>query len=256
MLVLGNTLFVDKSGSRIISSFILEVKKEDARLSHYSWGSATLPYLYRQLGIASRIDCKQITGCLTLLQSWIYEYFPAFRPIQGCLAIAPTDGRAAMWDTLALDRDYHRVVSFCRRLDQMTDREIPHPILRPDYAYRPGYATRSYVVSSASAPQFWDRFHSRSYCIPLSDYLPLLDEEPTCSDDYLEWFYTYSHPCLMSTDEVLRPPPRPNRTNVDYWVQRFMSPLRKFIAEKGGNITPTVIQAQEAIMEWNAMLED
>ena len=93
---------------------------------------------------------------------------------------------------------------------------IPPPCFTPDYASRPAYETRSYAVSSASAPQFWDRFNVGTYCIPLSDYLPLLDEEPTCSDDYEGWFYTYSHPLLMSPDAVLGPPPRPDRTNVDF----------------------------------------
>ncbi|XP_021760649.1 protein MAINTENANCE OF MERISTEMS-like [Chenopodium quinoa] len=117
LLVLGSTIFVDKSGSRIPPSCILEVKKKDVQLCHYSWGSATLAYFYRQLGVALQIGCKQIAGCLTLLQSWIYEYFPAFRPVQGCLAITSTDARSARWDTRIQERDYHRVVSFRRRLE-------------------------------------------------------------------------------------------------------------------------------------------
>ncbi|CAI0423914.1 unnamed protein product [Linum tenue] len=29
--------------------------------------------------MASRADCKGMGGCLTLLQRWIYEYFPCLR---------------------------------------------------------------------------------------------------------------------------------------------------------------------------------
>ncbi|CAN0858998.1 hypothetical protein LINGRAHAP2_LOCUS7540 [Linum grandiflorum] len=39
--------------------------------------------MYRELGVASRVESKSIGGCLTLLQSWIYEYFECFRPLIG-----------------------------------------------------------------------------------------------------------------------------------------------------------------------------
>ncbi|CAI0399899.1 unnamed protein product [Linum tenue] len=31
------------------------------------------------MGVATRADSKGVCGCLTLLQTWIYEYFPLFR---------------------------------------------------------------------------------------------------------------------------------------------------------------------------------
>ncbi|MQM05829.1 hypothetical protein Taro_038643 [Colocasia esculenta] len=40
------------------------------RASRYSWGGATLGYLYRQLSIACKSDAKAICGSLTLLQMW------------------------------------------------------------------------------------------------------------------------------------------------------------------------------------------
>ncbi|CAL1400511.1 unnamed protein product [Linum trigynum] len=53
LLLLGSTLFVDKRA---------------------------LAYLYKQLGIASRVEAKGVAGCLTLLQCWIYDHFPTLRP--------------------------------------------------------------------------------------------------------------------------------------------------------------------------------
>ena len=120
----GSTLFVDKSGNRLLPSCILELKKSTDDLDRYSWGSAALAFLYRQLGIASRVECKAIGGCLTLLQAWIYEYFPSFRPCQGALVVQPGEARASMWDTRAQSRDEHRLASFRARLDQMTDAEV------------------------------------------------------------------------------------------------------------------------------------
>ncbi|CAI0457313.1 unnamed protein product [Linum tenue] len=49
-------------------------------LGEYAWGAGALAYLYRQLGIASRAEAKGVSGCLTLLQCWIYDHFPTLRP--------------------------------------------------------------------------------------------------------------------------------------------------------------------------------
>ncbi|CAI0540250.1 unnamed protein product [Linum tenue] len=45
--------------------------------------------------MATRVGSKCICGCLTLLQAWIYEYFPLFRPIQ--ILQAPDAPRASSW---------------------------------------------------------------------------------------------------------------------------------------------------------------
>ncbi|CAI0451905.1 unnamed protein product [Linum tenue] len=36
-------------------------------LREYAVGAGALAYLYRQLGIASRAEAKEVAGCLTLL---------------------------------------------------------------------------------------------------------------------------------------------------------------------------------------------
>ncbi|XP_057540623.1 protein MAIN-LIKE 1-like [Amaranthus tricolor] len=63
-----------------------------------AWGAVTLAYLYWQLGMVSRAGCKTVTCCLTLLQTWIYGYFPAFRPHLR-QADMPNKMRAEMWST-------------------------------------------------------------------------------------------------------------------------------------------------------------
>ncbi|CAI0444074.1 unnamed protein product, partial [Linum tenue] len=76
LLLLGSTLFVDKSRDRVrsvVNLFLDELEEVD----QYSWASATLTWLYRYLGQASQAG---VAGCLTLLQCWIYEYFSSFRP--------------------------------------------------------------------------------------------------------------------------------------------------------------------------------
>ncbi|CAI9087864.1 OLC1v1022048C1 [Oldenlandia corymbosa var. corymbosa] len=79
--MLGAMLFVDKSGGgRVHAQLLHEVYNRIEGVREKSWASATLAYLYRQLGIARRRGVKQMEGCMTLLQAWIYEYFPIFQP--------------------------------------------------------------------------------------------------------------------------------------------------------------------------------
>ncbi|XP_073107345.1 serine/threonine-protein phosphatase 7 long form homolog [Elaeis guineensis] len=47
---------------------------------HYSWGSAGLAWLYRELCKASRIDAHDIAGPLILLQVWVWYRFPSIAP--------------------------------------------------------------------------------------------------------------------------------------------------------------------------------
>ncbi|KAK9725740.1 hypothetical protein RND81_05G165800 [Saponaria officinalis] len=70
------------SGDRVIGR-ILGLLENLSVVSEYAWGAATLAYLYRQLGTASRAGARGVSGCLSLLQAWIYEYFPDFRPHKG-----------------------------------------------------------------------------------------------------------------------------------------------------------------------------
>ncbi|CAN0876137.1 Protein MAIN-LIKE 1 [Linum grandiflorum] len=71
--LLGCMLFTDSSRSHakigIIGGLI------DVRLvAEKAWGGA-LAHMYRARGKASRVKGKNFYGCMTLLQSWIYEYF-------------------------------------------------------------------------------------------------------------------------------------------------------------------------------------
>ncbi|XP_065851053.1 protein MAINTENANCE OF MERISTEMS-like [Euphorbia lathyris] len=123
-LMLGSTLFVDKSGDHIRPSCLLEVQDSAAGAVGLSWGSAVLAYLYCHLGIASRGDCGQMTGCLTLLQSWIYEYFPCFRPHREAVTVDPDLPRASMWPSISLEKSDERLRAFRAQIDRLTTDEV------------------------------------------------------------------------------------------------------------------------------------
>ncbi|XP_021719492.1 protein MAIN-LIKE 1-like [Chenopodium quinoa] len=124
--VLGGCLFLDKSGNRTHPSFFNELFVEDVQISEYSWGSAVLAYMYRQLGTTSRRDADSIAGCLTLLQAWIYEYFPCFQPQQGTLTRELAIPHASAWDVGSgcPNKSMERLLAFRARLDHLTDNEV------------------------------------------------------------------------------------------------------------------------------------
>ena len=123
-ILLGSTLFVDTSGNRVRAQCVSEIRQDVHSLHRYSWGSATLANLYRALGEASRGDCKSLSGCLILLQAWIYEYFPCFRP-HDCLPVATDGPRVGMWCPPRMDvKDAGRLAQTRVAIDDMLASEV------------------------------------------------------------------------------------------------------------------------------------
>lgn len=57
LFLLGCTLFVDKSSTRVSVTY-LECLKKLYKVQEYAWGAAALAYLYRHLGSATRVEVK------------------------------------------------------------------------------------------------------------------------------------------------------------------------------------------------------
>jgi len=95
IFLLGNILFADKSKSHV-PMCLLDTLKDLSEMNTYSWGSAALAFLYRQLGLASRTGVKQIASYLCLLETWIFKHFPCFHP--STKIYYENMLRAARWD--------------------------------------------------------------------------------------------------------------------------------------------------------------
>ncbi|QHO11598.1 uncharacterized protein DS421_15g499480 [Arachis hypogaea] len=80
MLLFGIVLFGDKSGEFVHWKF-LPLLRDFGSIEQYSWGSACLAHLYRSLCRASRFDCKEIDGPLTLLLTWAWMCLPYLVPV-------------------------------------------------------------------------------------------------------------------------------------------------------------------------------
>lgn len=78
LFLLGCTLFCDKSTWVLVN--YLKLLSDLGTVQEYAWGVIALAYLYRHLGIVSRASVLQMARYVTLLEGWIYEYFPDFAP--------------------------------------------------------------------------------------------------------------------------------------------------------------------------------
>lgn len=78
-VLVGSVLFTDHSGDSI-SSIYLPLLEDFEKAGRYSWASAVLAYLYKELCLATKPDRKQFGGSITLLQLWSWERFPMGRP--------------------------------------------------------------------------------------------------------------------------------------------------------------------------------
>nr|XP_023894599.1 uncharacterized protein LOC112006549 isoform X1 [Quercus suber] len=80
---------MDTSGGRI-SLLYLQFLDPISDAKKYSWGSAALAWLYRQLCNATDLKAKHISGALLLVQLWAFARFPHMvpkmkEPLQGAL---------------------------------------------------------------------------------------------------------------------------------------------------------------------------
>ena len=79
MYMIGGALIPDKSGNRVHLMY-LNLLRDLNNTKKYSWGSACLANLYRELCRASLEVGKSMGGCVILLQSWAWYHMPFIAP--------------------------------------------------------------------------------------------------------------------------------------------------------------------------------
>lgn len=70
LYTIGCCLVLDKSGKKMLAYYLNTFKGSMDDVKEKAWGVAILAYLHKQLGLASRADVKQLSGCLSLLMVW------------------------------------------------------------------------------------------------------------------------------------------------------------------------------------------
>ncbi|XP_052109241.1 serine/threonine-protein phosphatase 7 long form homolog [Arachis duranensis] len=120
MLLFGKVLFADKSGAGVHWKF-LPLLRNFGQIIQFSWGSACLAHLYRSLCRATRVDCKEMDGPLTLLVSWAWIRLPFLAPIPGNPRVFLIANRWHNWDRQNYAYRYKTLAQYRRLLDDLEE---------------------------------------------------------------------------------------------------------------------------------------
>ncbi|CAK8532814.1 unnamed protein product [Lathyrus sativus] len=133
LLVIATILFPDKSQNLLHSSWIPFVG-DLLKCGTYSWSSACLAKLYREMCKAAVKSVRSLSGCALLLTSWAFTRIPLFTPVT---TVEPSHPYAQRWAQRGMNYTanprFH--LQGCRNaLDHMREHDF---IWRPYIRYPP-----------------------------------------------------------------------------------------------------------------------
>ncbi|RYQ89734.1 hypothetical protein Ahy_B09g096226 isoform A [Arachis hypogaea] len=177
-------LFGDKSGAGVHWKF-LPLLRDFVSIGQYSWGAACLAYLYRALCRASRYNCKEIDGPLTLLLYWAWIRLPYLSPLPREPRSFSLANRWRNWERGDRRYRYLKLAHFRKAFDELQEGQfvwVAYAVDRVDPNIIPPEIYMQSVVWSATVP-LW----SNRYNYVLSE-LPMPSQHPL--DSYMHWYRT------------------------------------------------------------------
>ncbi|XP_028220258.1 protein MAIN-LIKE 1-like [Glycine soja] len=214
----------------------MEALRDLSMIERYAWGVAALVHMYDQLNDASMSHSRQLGGCITLLQCWIYEHFPSVAKSTADQDYDEASPRACRWIATKKTVKSIRTSAYRERLDRLwildvcwipygEHREVRDFHVRSCYSgllrwgavaiyYRPERVVRQFgytqtipappVDSWVSYDDIHDRWmHHEDHIVPASEVCVV---PGACSNDYMDWFFRISHP-LMTPGHASNPLP-------------------------------------------------
>ncbi|RYR27077.1 hypothetical protein Ahy_B02g061405 [Arachis hypogaea] len=121
----------------------------------YSWGSACLAHLYRALCKASRFNCKEIDGPLTLLLGWTWIRLPYLLPLPREPRSFSLANRWRNWERGDRQYRYLNLAHFRKALDELQEGQfvwVDYAVDRVDPNIIPAEIYMQSVVWSATVP--------------------------------------------------------------------------------------------------------
>ncbi|XP_057757051.1 protein MAIN-LIKE 1-like [Arachis stenosperma] len=122
MYLLGGVLLPDKANNTVHVRYLPLLANYDV-ITTYSWGSATLCWLYSAMCLATNYNVEGMSGCHTLLMSWIYFRLSFWAPD----VMSPyTFSLATRWAGKRGKNDYaeQHLQRHCLRLDTLKVDEV------------------------------------------------------------------------------------------------------------------------------------
>ncbi|KAG8481464.1 hypothetical protein CXB51_026217 [Gossypium anomalum] len=193
-----------------------------AAAGEFSWGSAVLATLYREMCGATRPNKAKIEGCLSLLQSWARFCFPFLRPRVDHPYTFPLITR---WNHLASYARLHTCLEDIRLLlEQRSEAQfqwtpyedstiravIPDEYLQNPNAWHVKVLDDHYKIDLRQLHTDWPRFWSHYIQMweDRYDYIPtrepIIVPELACVPEYMPWFRIHGKPYLLSEEERQR----------------------------------------------------
>ncbi|XP_061365561.1 serine/threonine-protein phosphatase 7 long form homolog [Gastrolobium bilobum] len=119
----GGCLFVETASSFVHARYLLFLD-DFQRTRTYSWGSAVLATLYRELCKVTDPGRSDMGGCILLLQLWAWTRFPTISP--GIPAITDPDAifGARFNEYVSIRRRYSHIRRYRHHIDVMPTRRI------------------------------------------------------------------------------------------------------------------------------------
>ncbi|XP_020967460.1 serine/threonine-protein phosphatase 7 long form homolog [Arachis ipaensis] len=99
----------------------LPLLRDFVSIGQYSWGSACLAHLYRALCRASRYNCKEIDGPLTLLLGWAWIRLPYLSPLPREPRSFPLANRWRNWERGDRRYRYLKLDHFRKAFDELQE---------------------------------------------------------------------------------------------------------------------------------------
>nr|XP_029145192.1 serine/threonine-protein phosphatase 7 long form homolog [Arachis hypogaea] len=133
----------------------LPLLRDFGSIVQYSWGSACLAHLYRALCRASRFNCKEIDGPLTLLLGWAWIRLPYLSPLPREPRSFPLANRWRNWERGDRRYRYLTLSHFRKAFDELEEGQFvwnAYSVDRVDPNIIPPEIYMQSVVWSATVP--------------------------------------------------------------------------------------------------------
>ncbi|RYR68145.1 hypothetical protein Ahy_A03g014614 [Arachis hypogaea] len=183
----------------------LQLDNEESKQSivQFSWGSTCLAHLYRALCRASRYDCKEIDGSLTLLVVWAFMRLPFLSPVPRKPRSFPLANRWRNWERGNRRFRFTKLTHFRKAFDDLQEGQfvwVAYAVDHVDPDVIPADIYMHSVVWSATVPLVsfeCIEWHAIDHTPPHTVYTwHKISRAPTHTPDSLHFFgwHTLSSP--------------------------------------------------------------
>ncbi|CAJ2672539.1 unnamed protein product [Trifolium pratense] len=200
LLLVGTIIFSNKAKNNVDLTYLKYFIDLD-QVHTYAWGTAALAFLYRELTNATIPSYKYVARYMTLLQTWIYNYFV---DIRGSL-----DTQYEQQYPRATKYDPTKGQSSQMAMRKMMDQLLPH-----DITWTP-YKDHRDVCPFKDITLYFDWIG----CGPIKHWLNYTDRVLTydmlgsrstipldIAPGYMSWYFRISHPYIVCISTSLMQP--------------------------------------------------